>query len=769
MFNNIILNVAIGMVFLYLLYSLLVTIVGEMISSWFGLRARILKKAITRMLMDENPEKQKLKFGELIKYFTEVFKKKPKEFGYSFLDRFYDAPSIKYTSERTKKITTFQSKNPSYITNENFAQTIIHLFRNKGNGQTDSERIDFCLKFNTLHIQPETLSYLNNLFTDSGKDINLFAKKLNNWFQETMDRTKGWYKRKSSLISFILGFVIAISFNVDSIKIAGLLSKDDNARDQLVSLGIAAAKDSAKFKPYVNTIGDSVTSQSLIDTAYKNISSDIKNANYVLGLGWDFSPILKDDSLHAILSGFMKYEILFPIIKLNNKIDTLRKNILLNTEKADSLKSLSALLTKKRNNYLKFFNDSTGVNFISITKIDTALQIGNSILVQGKTDAGVGAKIVYVIGQSLPWNSNRFWGFLITALMLSLGAPFWFDLLKKLVALRGAGVNPDEKAKNKENNGNVNNQPQILSKPVTTIETPVEAALRIYGEDIKKEKGVLKIAEGFYKNNAGETKKCLQLNVDTEETKIRIQAKYSELKIDDNNSVHLNVLVTDKPKLLASDVREFKTPEMAIANQTLKNGWGTACCVAGDLFSDQKYLLSCFHVMNGSRNWYSVDNNKIIVNSKKEIISSEYTGYLNERLDVAKASISVETAKEYLKFSNPSKTKVVTEEDIYKTNVNISSAASGKVKGIIVHNCWKDEFEYETNEPNYLKHRMIDLIAISNVSEDGNLSTITQKGDSGALVTDGEGNAVGIVVAGDSNHTFAIKIDTILSFLSLKL
>jgi hypothetical protein len=36
-------------------------------------------------------------------------------------------------------------------------------------------------------------------------------------------------------------------------------------------------------------------------------------------------------------------------------------------------------------------------------------------------------------------------GIFITALAAMQGAPFWFDLLKRLVNLRGTGANPAEK------------------------------------------------------------------------------------------------------------------------------------------------------------------------------------------------------------------------------------------------------------------------------------------------------------------------------------
>jgi hypothetical protein len=36
----------------------------------------------------------------------------------------------------------------------------------------------------------------------------------------------------------------------------------------------------------------------------------------------------------------------------------------------------------------------------------------------------------------------QIFGFVITALAISMGAPFWFDLLKKMMQLRGDGAKP---------------------------------------------------------------------------------------------------------------------------------------------------------------------------------------------------------------------------------------------------------------------------------------------------------------------------------------
>ena len=41
------------------------------------------------------------------------------------------------------------------------------------------------------------------------------------------------------------------------------------------------------------------------------------------------------------------------------------------------------------------------------------------------------------------WYFYKFIGLAMTALLISLGAPFWFDLLNKLVNLRAAGKPPE--------------------------------------------------------------------------------------------------------------------------------------------------------------------------------------------------------------------------------------------------------------------------------------------------------------------------------------
>jgi len=42
---------------------------------------------------------------------------------------------------------------------------------------------------------------------------------------------------------------------------------------------------------------------------------------------------------------------------------------------------------------------------------------------------------------------QQFIGILLTAMAVSLGAPFWFDILKKFMSIRAVGKSPEEKDK----------------------------------------------------------------------------------------------------------------------------------------------------------------------------------------------------------------------------------------------------------------------------------------------------------------------------------
>ncbi len=418
MTSNVALDVFIGLVFVYLLYSLLATVVQETIASFLNLRAVVLVKAIRIMLNDRKPValQSTSLVGKTVERIINTFKMQLQNIAcrlpdFTLAKAFYKHPSIKYLSPNTSR------SKPSYIEPKNFSSTLIQILRGK---DYDGSVPVMLSVYNTLYpmltaarqntdittvetgkvnpvvavIQPETLDKLRQLFIDSGKDLNTFTSLLEDWYNEMMDRANGWYKRQVRRILFFIGLGIAIGGNVDTIKIYHVLSKDKGARDQMVQMAIQSQQ---KYGAAINELRDTTgrnknasdtqkvviitTGDSLLNTTYNEVKNDIDQSNNVMAMGWHSSA---------------KY-------KLYDSLSRKQKQI------TDSLKG-------------------------ETTK-DTSLQ--NQLNQVDKNIAAL-APLVY---DKFDWSSSPL-GWLLTAMAMTLGAPFWFDLLSKFISLRAAGTKP---------------------------------------------------------------------------------------------------------------------------------------------------------------------------------------------------------------------------------------------------------------------------------------------------------------------------------------
>jgi hypothetical protein len=339
MINNVVLEVFIGLILLFLLYSLLSSIIQEFIAQILSLRAKMLQKAIKRMLEDNK--------------LCDVFGT------HSLWKKFYNHPSIKYLSS---EYLFFENK-PSYISDSTFSQTMLQILRGDDYNETASQMTaiqnaldtanSYMVIFNLLKanaltaaemekfkkqlqalklyngsiealcndeitgirkgspnpkfakkfkeaidkidlpilIAPDTLKQLKLLLIDSQYDVDRFRGILEKWFNDTMRRSVGWYKRQTQWILLGVGFAVSMACNVDSIKIAQILSKDKSARDGLVQMAIQtnknfkeAPQDGADKKKQGSNNSDD--ENSLWKNSYKNLGNDLEQSRQVLGLGW---------------------------------------------------------------------------------------------------------------------------------------------------------------------------------------------------------------------------------------------------------------------------------------------------------------------------------------------------------------------------------------------------------------------------------------------------------------------------------------------------
>ena len=344
MFGSEILEVTIGLVFVYLLFSLLATTVNELLTGLFSIRARFLRKTIENLLGDG--------LGK----------------------DFYRQPYLRKFCKHER------SPGPSYIAKTDFAKILLDVLNERKPLRYLHEVEEGVYKL------PDggTKETLLSLVRESRGSVLNFSVQLEDWYEGVMHRTVGWYKRENQKILIGIALAIAIVFNADSIRIVKKLSSNPEARTQIINLA------------------EDYRSQQLqsVDTLIMDSAALKVKALQFLALAKN-----KQDSA-----------LLYSIDSLNKQISTLVKG---------------------------------------------ELQAAVSVLGLGWGDLPSDP------GQAMTYLFKRLFGWAITALAISLGAPFWFDILNKVIKLRSSGVKPREQPPNSK---------RTSCEDQTGVAAPAEAA-----------------------------------------------------------------------------------------------------------------------------------------------------------------------------------------------------------------------------------------------------------------------------------------------------
>ncbi len=495
MFNNVALDVFIGLVFIFLLYSLLATILQEIIATNFCFRSKILEKAILRMLEDGKTTSTPAIWDRIVST-VRLFGTPNLLKGKDIATWFYAHPLIKYLGEDN----TYSK--PAYLSAQNFSKVMIDLLKGFGNtGINDTQVVAnsinnetiFKIPINVEHdknnpavkailhqgqgtiinaldtvkINTDTALFLKSLWLESGADLDKFKAGLEKWFDDTMERCSGWYKRYNKTVLFALGFIIAAFFNVDTIAIHRVLATNDNARQGLVNMAISKQQQYGEIIKSIDSqknSNSSLQAQALhsADSVYKEtyqlLSKDANEAGTILGLGRPWCDTLKmyGDSAK------MKSELIQMQAKLSeinnnmlviedslkserNRIATTKKEGKSNLVRSAFNKDIQHLQTdslKLRSSYNSLSHRSDSVNYIVQRCEYIQKSIGDRWFVYAPNQNG---------------GLETFIGWLLTAWALCLGAPFWFDLLNKLISLRGTGTKIDPSSSGSANNADAGN------------------------------------------------------------------------------------------------------------------------------------------------------------------------------------------------------------------------------------------------------------------------------------------------------------------------
>src|SRR5215469_9490887 len=202
MFSSSILDVAIGLVFVFLLLSLISSAASELIERFSKKRALFLERGIKELVGDIGSEE------------SEAFVKAI--YSHGLVNALYKGD---YASA---------SKNgelPSYIPARNFALAVLDLTKSAD------------------QLPPNVQKALGAFVETADGRIDVLRQEVEDWYNSSMDRVSGWYKRHSQKVVLLLGITLTVLVNADCIQMARRLYTDASVRDAVNTI---AARQSAQ-------------------------------------------------------------------------------------------------------------------------------------------------------------------------------------------------------------------------------------------------------------------------------------------------------------------------------------------------------------------------------------------------------------------------------------------------------------------------------------------------------------------------------------------
>jgi hypothetical protein len=370
------LDVVIGLVFLYFVLSIICTAGNELVASLINLRGIKLRAAIIRLLtvkVQDGKDKGKLKVD-----YAKPELLANKVLGHPLLATLYTR-------------SWWTPKFPSYIPPKTFALALHECLKAQTGSPENTAQETRASKMRDDPLKHLGIVQIYEAFKEqAGDSTKKLQERLETVFDEAMDRVSGSYKRWSQLVIFLIALIVVVASNADTVQIVRTLSTDSAAREALVAQAQARVQQQGQ-EPAQPAKGNKKT-----PTVPAEKSEASKGQARPQNSGAVFTnPPSAVISTPTLSAGAADEPADDPAEK---RYEELAKSV----KKLQDLQTLGVPLGWK----------------------------------------------------DKPWNEVRkpFWwdgfqdtiskliGLLLTVLAVSLGAPFWFDLLNKIVNIRGTGT-----------------------------------------------------------------------------------------------------------------------------------------------------------------------------------------------------------------------------------------------------------------------------------------------------------------------------------------
>jgi hypothetical protein len=391
------LDVAIGLVMIYTLLSLICSTINEGISSFFALRANTLKGALDNLLGSDLAKQ--VYCHHLVQGLVQpdiwgrwkwtkwigAWKRKPsyiptRTFVLTLLDATgrmtASAPADQTLIESVRTIAAKSSDEKEKQQIEDFIGKAEAAFKALPGGTASFPQTveDFRLAVAKIP-DDRARQALLALIDDAKGDFEKLKANLGNWFDASMERVSGWYRRRVKLVILILALLVSVGFGIDTVYISRTLWTQPVLRAALV----------------------------------KAAEERVQSARS----GTDQTPA-------------------------GPQVDRIAKEVAKTQEDLTALSIPQFPITEVRQEQC---SEDLRANLSQLAR-DQDFEKKKKILL----DQCVKASKSDLPGLWWFWLRRHALGCFLTAAALSLGAPFWFDLLNKLVNLRSAGEKPESGA-----------------------------------------------------------------------------------------------------------------------------------------------------------------------------------------------------------------------------------------------------------------------------------------------------------------------------------
>jgi hypothetical protein len=237
MFGSVILEVIIGIIFINILVSTICSTIREGIEAKLKTRAAYLEVSIRQLLQDET--------------------------GTGIARALYEHPLInslflgpyKPGKSGSPSLLAWGYNLPSYIPSSHFAIALMDIAArgvstDEVSSDPGSPAITLAsIRQNILNIgNPAVQRALLTAIDTAQGDLNTAQSNIENWFNGSMDRISGWYKRSTNWVIFWIGLAVAVTFNVNTITLVDFLYRNDAVRSDLVKRAELAVADTNYLK-----------------------------------------------------------------------------------------------------------------------------------------------------------------------------------------------------------------------------------------------------------------------------------------------------------------------------------------------------------------------------------------------------------------------------------------------------------------------------------------------------------------------------------------